>query len=257
MLTRRDQAVPAHRGWVGPQPDVFDVLGAYQFVALFALGLRERHYVLDIGCGSLRAGRLLIPYLQSGHYFALEPNRSVVEDAIRHELSPDFVASKQPTFRFDDSLRLTQFGRRFDFLLAVSVFSHAPQSAIRTCLGEAATALDDDGAFLATYVEGEESYEGDDWIGSTEATPSGRVAYAPELMDELIREAGLKAITLEWSPGTSQRWILMVPERRRSLKPIRYQFGRPSQEAMRARAAANAALAALAPTHMTNTDGRS
>jgi SAM-dependent methyltransferase len=245
VLERGGNGAPPHRRWVGPQPQFFDVLGAYQFMALVVLGLREHHYVLDIGCGALRAGRLLIPYLLPGRYFALEPNRSVVEDAIRHESSPDLVASKRPTFRFDDSLDLTQFGRRFDFLLAISVFSHAPQAAIRQCLTQAAGVLSQEGAFVATYVEGTQSYDGDEWVGSAATSPSGRVAYEPELMDEMIHEAGLKALTLEWSPGTSQRWIVLVPRRRRSLKPIRFQLGPPQAKAMQARAAANAALARL------------
>jgi hypothetical protein len=55
----------------------------------------------------------------------------------------------------------------------------------------------------------------------------------------MIRDAGLKAVTLESSPGTSQRWIVVVPQRRRSLKPIRFRLGPPETNAMQARAAAN------------------
>lgn len=50
------------RAYIGP-PTQFDFMGATQFNLLTRLGLREDHTVLDIGCGSLRAGRLLIPYL--------------------------------------------------------------------------------------------------------------------------------------------------------------------------------------------------
>ncbi len=50
-----------YSAYVGP-PALYDLMGASQFRLLTALGLRERHSVLDFGCGSLRAGRLLLPY---------------------------------------------------------------------------------------------------------------------------------------------------------------------------------------------------
>jgi SAM-dependent methyltransferase len=57
-------------------------MGATQFRLLTTLGLREHHSLLDFGCGSLRAGRLLIPYLLPGRYYGLEPNRCLIEDGI-------------------------------------------------------------------------------------------------------------------------------------------------------------------------------
>jgi hypothetical protein len=56
------EAYQHHRAFVG-QPQRYDVAAASQFALLFLLGLREHHRVLDFGCGSLRLGRLLIPYL--------------------------------------------------------------------------------------------------------------------------------------------------------------------------------------------------
>ena len=57
-----------HRAFVGPR-EHYDIVGAMQFTLLYFLGLREHHYLLDIGCGSLRAGRFFIMYLKPGHYF--------------------------------------------------------------------------------------------------------------------------------------------------------------------------------------------
>jgi hypothetical protein len=51
-----------YTAYVGP-PAQYDFMGASQFRLLCTLGLRENHTLLDFGCGSLRAGRLLIPYL--------------------------------------------------------------------------------------------------------------------------------------------------------------------------------------------------
>ena len=53
---------PQYRAYVGP-PEDYDLIAAMVFNLLTTLGLRQHHSVLDIGCGSLRIGRLLIPYL--------------------------------------------------------------------------------------------------------------------------------------------------------------------------------------------------
>ncbi|MHC4422967.1 MAG: hypothetical protein ACYS1E_20600, partial [Planctomycetota bacterium] len=67
----RDEAQQLRAGaehymaYVGP-PDRYDLMGASQFRLLCTLGLRAPHRLLDFGCGSLRAGRLFIPYLNPG-----------------------------------------------------------------------------------------------------------------------------------------------------------------------------------------------
>ena len=61
-----------YRAYVGP-PEKYDLLGALQFQVLTNLGLREYHKLLEVGCGSLRVGRLLVPYLIDGNYYAIEP----------------------------------------------------------------------------------------------------------------------------------------------------------------------------------------
>jgi hypothetical protein len=55
-----------YMAYVGP-PDQYDLMGASQFGLLVTLGLRDTHRVLDFGCGSLRLGRQLIPYVGCGN----------------------------------------------------------------------------------------------------------------------------------------------------------------------------------------------
>ena len=79
-----------YRAYVGPPKD-YDRIAALQTGLLFAAGLRETHYLVDIGCGSLRAGRLLISYLRSGRYFGIEPNRWLVEEGVKQENGQDLI----------------------------------------------------------------------------------------------------------------------------------------------------------------------
>lgn len=80
-----------YRAYVGP-PAQFDFMGATQFALLFALGLREEHKLLDIGCGSLRAGRFLLHYLLPEKYHAVEPNSWTWKTAIEEEIGSDVLA---------------------------------------------------------------------------------------------------------------------------------------------------------------------
>jgi cyclopropane fatty-acyl-phospholipid synthase-like methyltransferase len=128
---------------------------------LALLGLREEHRLLDIGCGSLRAGRLFIAYLQPDRYFGIEPERWLVEAAIRAEIGQALVDLKRPTFAYRDDFRLTAFGESFDFLLAASVFTHAALHQIRTRLREARQVMSPSALLLASAACGVSDYEGD------------------------------------------------------------------------------------------------
>lgn len=194
-----------YRSFVGPR-DLFDVVGATQFNVLTNLGLREHHFLLDIGCGSLRAGRLFIPYLLPGHYFGSEPNRWLVEEAIKNEIGQSLMAIKQPVFMFDGGFNIGQFGRRFDFILAQSIFTHASQSQIKKCLSEAKRAMHDSSIFVATYDKGRSDYAGEDWVYP------GYVTYTPETMGRLIEEQGLsfEFLKLSWSFSDRHTWMAIT-----------------------------------------------
>src|SRR3972149_10720697 len=91
-----------YRAYVGPPKD-YDLVAAMTFNLLTTLGVRQHHTVLDIGCGSLRIGRLLVPYLNVGNYVGIEPNKWLVDDGIQREIGQDQIRIKQPQFYFSDS----------------------------------------------------------------------------------------------------------------------------------------------------------
>src|SRR5207247_2074585 len=143
---------PDYRGFVGPA-DKYDLVGAMQFNLLTALGLREHHRLLDVGCGSLRGGRLFIPYLLPGHYFGIEPAQWLVREGFERELGQDMQRVKWPNFHHGNDFQLSVFGRSFDFIIAQSIFSHAATCQIRRCLSEAAKVMKPRAIFAATYFE--------------------------------------------------------------------------------------------------------
>src|SRR5688572_18419377 len=102
-----------YRAYVGP-PGKYDLVAAMQFNLLTHLGLREFHYLLDVGCGSLRAGRLFIPYLLPGHYYGIEPQAWLIEEGIQNELGRDILQIKQPNFSNDSNFNCLHFSQTFD-----------------------------------------------------------------------------------------------------------------------------------------------
>lgn len=202
---------PHYRAYVGP-PGQYDFMGATQFRLLCTLGLRERHTLLDFGCGSLRAGRLLIPYLDRGHYHGIEPNRWLIEEAIEQQLGADSVRLKQPRFSYDDGFDATVFGRSFDFIVAQSVFSHADRAMIVRALAGFAAALQPDGLVVATFIEGSEDFAGAGWVYP------GCVRYRPDTVIALAGGAGLHAQRLPWF-HPRQTWYLMARSARRLVPP--------------------------------------
>ena len=139
-----------HRGYVGPA-DQYDVIGAAQFALLYALGLRAHHRLLDLGCGSLRAGRLLIPYLEAGHYVGVEPQRWLVDAALDRELGHDIVALKRPVFDTTNDWQLGHLGR-FDVVLAQGMATNTGPSLLPRLLGAIAQTLGAEGLAAVTAI---------------------------------------------------------------------------------------------------------
>lgn len=176
-----------YRSFVGPA-DQFDLMGASQFNLLTTLGLRDDHRVLDFGCGSLRLGRLLIPYLKPRGYAGLEPNRWLIDAAISHEIGEDIIRIKQPSFYHNDDFQIDPAAGRFDFIMAQSIFSHVGVDLIEAALPPIATALADDGMLLMTVLhpgqDGAAEFHGHGWVYP------GCVAHSPQTLSRLFLQAG-------------------------------------------------------------------
>lgn len=205
-----DPGTNHYRTFVGP-PDRFDFMSATQFALLFQCGLREHHTVLDFGAGSLRAGRLLIPYLRPRCYYAIEPNTWLLEDGIFRELGQDAVNLKQPSFSSDDGFDCTVFGRKFDFIMAQSIVTHCGPSLFRKLMGSIALALENDGLAMFSYSNSPTPSEHpfpEEWVYPQCLT------YSEDQVQRFLLDAGLVGIPIPWfHPGA--KWFLaaMSPQR--------------------------------------------
>ncbi len=200
-----------YRAFVGPA-EQYDLIGAGQFALLYSLGLRDHHRLLDIGCGSLRAGRMLISYLRPGGYTGVEPNRWLIDDAVDRELGRDILAVKQPTFDKTDDFSLEHLGR-FDFVLAQGVATNTGPSLLRPLLGAIAQTLAPAGIAAATFIH---PGTGDDSALQVQINDHkapawrypGCYSYTRSAIAEAITASGLRAQPIGWYHPRHQWWLM-------------------------------------------------
>lgn len=203
-----------YRAFVG-LADKYDLISAMQFNLLTFFGLREHHFFLDIGCGSLRGAKLFIPYLLPGQYFGIEPEQWLIEEGIENELGGEIIRIKRPVFSNDSNFTLSIFNRKFDFILAQAIFTHASQQQVRMCLSEAKKVMKPTSIFVATFVKGEKNYIGDEWVYP------GCVTYTLEHMISLVEEQGLICKPIDWPHLNQQTWIAIVnPENEKDIPDL-------------------------------------
>jgi hypothetical protein len=112
---------------------MWNVIGPLQFEFMKKQGLRPEHRLLEIGCGSLRAGRFFITYLNPRCYMGLDGDEPLVHAGLAGEIDPPTIKEKQPEFAFNSVFQFP-FERKPDFALAQSVFTHLTPSQLETCL---------------------------------------------------------------------------------------------------------------------------
>ena len=93
--------------------------------------------LLDIACGSLRAGCRFVPYLERGNYLGIDIDSGLIKHGRNHELGPTLCEIKQPEFVISSDFEFSRFSKRPDFAIAQSLFTHL---TVRDMAGPAAPA---------------------------------------------------------------------------------------------------------------------
>lgn len=197
-----------HRRAVG---GLWDDLGKLQLDFLVAQGLRPEHYLLDVGCGSLRGGVHFIRYLEPGRYHGIDRNGERLEAGRTVELPRYGLTEKRPVLERIDDFGVERLGREFDFAFAQSVFTHIPLDAIEQCLRNVGEVLVPGGRFYATYNE--RSAGGPDRVDRSELAydkdPIFRYDFAT--LAKLCEGTGLEAERIgDWGHPRGQQMIVFT-----------------------------------------------
>lgn len=134
----------------------------FQIAFLKSQGLVPHHTLLDLGCGVLRGGMVLIDYLHVGHYWGFEVRKSVLDEG-RVALNESGLSFKRPVLLAADSLDHLRVSERFDFVWAFSVLIHMSDGIMEESLAWVAAHLQDNGRFFANVII--DSGSDGDWQG--------------------------------------------------------------------------------------------
>jgi SAM-dependent methyltransferase len=197
-----------HRAAVG---GLWDEMGPRQLAFMIDMGLEPQHALLDVGCGSLRGGVHFVRYLDPGNYFGVDIDAALL-DAGRSELEAAGLGGKAVTLLRDDAFRFGRLGRRFDFALAQSVFTHLPLNTIMRCLAEVERALEPGGRLFATYFEnpgprlGTEPHDAAE--GITTHCDADPFHYDPDVFRWAVAGSSLECEALgDWGHPRNQRML--------------------------------------------------
>jgi len=136
--------------------DHWDDVGSNQFEYLKKEGLQPGHSLLDLPCGSFRAGRHFIDYLETGHYFGVDMGVVGIERGIQYVLEPLGLMEKRPTIHVGrltaepNDLSLFTGFTRFDYIWMHALFDHIPNEIIHRALQDMSSILVPGGKLYAT-----------------------------------------------------------------------------------------------------------
>ena len=139
-----------HRQAVG---GMWEEIGKLQFDFLVEHGLEPFHFLLDVGCGSLRGGVHFISYLESEHYFGIDKSKELLCEGREVELKRYGLTGKTPVLVEMHNFEFSSLKQNFEYALAQSVFTHLPVNSIIRCIMNVENALTVGGRFYATFFE--------------------------------------------------------------------------------------------------------
>lgn len=190
------QAV-GHRSYVGGR---WAEIGRLQFDFLVKNGLRPHHYLLDIACGSLRAGVHFIPYLDPGHYLGIDKEADLIRAGVEHELTPEQREIKKPQLVTSGSFAFDEFESSPDFAMAQSLFTHVPAEVIADCIQKLRAVISPEGTFYATFFETEKPV-----LNPEVAHDHGKFEYTRQEMEAFGTHGGWRAEYIgEWNHPRGQ-----------------------------------------------------
>jgi cyclopropane fatty-acyl-phospholipid synthase-like methyltransferase len=152
-----------NRSWREKVGGLWEQLGRLQFDYLVSNGLKPHHFLLDIGCGSLRGGIHFINYLEKGHYFGIDKDAEVLESA-RIEIAENNLQDKEPVLKLDENFDFISLNQKFEYVLAQSIFTHLPLDMIKKCIHNLDKVLMKESKFYATFFEDNRREDSDDPI---------------------------------------------------------------------------------------------
>jgi len=196
-LQERANKIKAEGIFLGGVPQRFEIAGRTLLITLLSEGLHPYSKVLDIGCGCLRGGYWLIHFLDKNRYFGIEPNKKMLDAGLQYLLEPGLYEEKNPHFDNNSDFNFDVFKEKFDFLVALSIWTHASKPQIQSMLDGFVSTTDTKGVFITSYYSAtifKPDYKGANWIGAgNPAQPHGMIHHSLGWIKAECEKRGLVA----------------------------------------------------------------
>ena len=212
---------PRQMPWRDAVGGMWNEIGALQLEFMVSKGLSPHHYLLDVGCGSLRGGVHFVGYLENSHYYGIDAQQWLLDAATQFELPRAGLADRQVQLLCRDDFLVSEFGTKFDFAIAQSLFTHLSWNSIMRCLINVRGVLHDRSLFFATFFE---EQDGSHQASSLRHEPTGVLTfpdrdpyhYSFDVFVELGRRLGLTARHIgDWNhPRGQKMMVFSLPARK-------------------------------------------
>lgn len=142
-------------------PASWDLRGRMIYDFLVECGLTSQSRVLNIGCGNLSEGRLLIHHLEPGRFVGVDPAGWLVEAAL--EKMPELL-HKEPRFLWRTDFDASGEGEKFDLIVSHSVLSHIAHWQLDQFLANTRKVVDEGAVCVASFINDQYNSFDAQWV---------------------------------------------------------------------------------------------
>lgn len=142
-------------------PASWDLRGRMIYDFLVECGLTSESRVLNIGCGNLSEGRLLIHHLEPGRFVGVDPAGWLVEAAL--EKMPELL-HKEPRFLWRTDFDASGEGEKFDLIVSHSVLSHIAHWQLDQFLANTRKVVDESAVCVASFINDQYNSLDEQWV---------------------------------------------------------------------------------------------
>ncbi len=155
LLPRRDEGA-SHLDHRGEPAASWNEIGQLQLDYLVNAGLLSTHKLLDLGCGALRTGAKLIPYLEPSNYYGIDADLRRLDAGYNQELGQLGLRKRSPRKNLFHS-QMFNHGRlengSIDVGICFSVLPELPPHYIRILLERSYRYFKTDAELHVSYME--------------------------------------------------------------------------------------------------------